>query len=67
MATALKTPTAPVKRAPEKKGKDQQLRSDRITAAIVIVLFVLVMALIIWLASLNPGTPEAIDYWPMMP
>ena len=67
MATELKTPAAPVKRAPEKKGRDQQLRHDRIAAAVVITLFVALMALLIWLASLNGGAPEGIDYWPMMP
>ena len=44
-----------------------QLKHDRITATIVFVVFAALMALMLWLASLNGGSGEPIDYWPMMP
>jgi len=50
----------------KKLGKDE-LRHDRITAIAVLVVFAVLMALLIWLASFGNGTVEPIDYWPIMP
>ena len=68
MATAPKIIPGP----PRLKGKEppnkDQLRRDRITGIVVLVILAAVMALMIWLASLGNGTSESIYYeWPMMP
>ncbi len=45
---------------------DDQVGRDRITAVVVLVAFMILMALMFWLASLGNGTPmEPVD-WPMM-
>ncbi len=67
MATATKTPSKLGRKVAEKTPADQ-LRKDRITAVVVLVLFAALMALMIWLASLGGGSTEPTDpmNWPMM-
>ena len=67
MATGFKTSTAPVKPGPEVKDRDRQLRRDRFTGIVVLVLIALLTALMIWLASLSGSAPDNLDYWQMMP
>jgi len=51
----------------KKVSAGDQLRRDRIRAIAVLVVFAVLMALLMWLASLGNGTVEPIDYWPVMP
>lgn len=50
----------------EKRSRDE-LRRDRITAVVTLIIFALLMALLIWLASFGNGTIQDVDYFPMMP
>ena len=46
----------------------EELKRDRKTAIVVVVIMLAVMALTIWLASFgNAPVQNGIDYWPMMP
>lgn len=60
MSTAFKTPSGGTTRRDK-----HQLRKDRITAVVALLVVAAVMALLIWLASLGNGGTE--NYLPMMP
>ncbi len=58
MATVTKRPARPQ----DARG-EQQLRRDRITAVVMLIVMALMFALTIWLASLGNGNVESYDYW----
>lgn len=67
MSTVMKKQTSWIASPPAKKAQDKQLRRDRWTAVIVVAMMAALMALILWLASLNGGVEyRGIDYWHMM-
>lgn len=68
MSTAQKhfTSTKPRSNGDAARSKEE-LRRDRITAAVTLFVLALLMALVIWLASFGNSSVEGIDYWPMMP
>lgn len=67
MATAPQTFRGTGSPGPGRNPQDkQQLRRDRIVAAVVLVLFAVLMGLMIWLASLGGGEAIDYEYW-MMP
>ncbi len=51
--------------SPKHQPRDDELRRDRIAAMVVLVIAFVVMALVIWLASLGGGTGEldSFHYW----
>lgn len=64
MSTVSKSPQN-VEGRPLKSGDN--LRRERITGIVVLVVFAALMALLLWLASLG-GVPENVEYdWWMMP
>jgi hypothetical protein len=62
------TPSALHSRTGNERFDDQQLRKDRITAIVVLLVFAALMVLTIWLASLGNGAADNVQpNWPMMP
>lgn len=46
----------------------RQLQHDRWVAATVVGIIIVMMALLVWIASMGGGVPaEGIDYWHLMP
>ncbi|MBN2474111.1 MAG: hypothetical protein JXB62_05865 [Pirellulales bacterium] len=67
MATVPQTPHKSTPQQPEKHViSKEQLRKDRIHAAITVVLLLAAFALVAWLASLAPA-PQTYDYQPWLP
>ena len=54
---------------PPSRTPDDQLRRDRIAAAVVLTVLIVMMAVLIWLASIGGhDVPDNLyDFWPMMP
>ena len=68
MSTVMKSSAGPMLRSPMGPLDKKQLRRDRWTAVAVVAVVIVMMALIVWLASMGGGVAyEAIEYWPMMP
>ena len=65
----MKQQSTPMVPSPNTRSSDDaQLRRDRRTAFIVVVVMAALMALLVWLASFGGGVPyDGIDYWQMMP
>jgi len=67
MATVPKTPQKATPHEPEHHPiSKEQLRRERIHAAITVLLLVAAFALVVWLASMSPA-PESVDYQPWLP
>ena len=54
---------ATVSKPPVPSHDDQQLRRDRITTIVMLIVMMVIFALIMWLASFGNGSAESIDYW----
>ncbi len=69
MSTVMKKQTDPLVPPPAKQPRDdKQLWYDRWTVLIAVTVVVIMMALLIWVASLGGSVAsEVVDYWHMIP
>lgn len=68
MSTVLKRHVGSIIAPSKRPLADKQLRRDRRTAFVVVVVMIALMALLIAIGSLNSeAVHETIDYWPLMP
>jgi hypothetical protein len=67
MSTVTTKPDRPILR-PRKPWTEDEMRRDRRTGILVLVVVLAIMAALVWLASLGGnGVQGGIEYWPLMP
>ena len=67
MATVPQTPQKSDMQSGDTPRSKEQLRRDRINLAIVITVFAVLIALMIWLATLSPPSSDMTFPYPPMP